>query len=78
MNYYIPYVMLEFTINTLEVTHRVGEPLGDEVVGDAAGVVLDLEGRGEEAVLALVEAHHEDQVEGARTLVRRADAHQTL
>ena len=60
------------------VPYRIGEPPFNHVVGDGPRVVFDVEGRGEQAVLALVEPDDEDEVERSGLQLARTDAHKAL
>ena len=59
--------------------YRIGEPIRDQWVRDDPRVVVEVvEGRGEQAVFALVEPDYKDEVERTGPRFAWADAHQTL
>ena len=60
------------------VPYRIGKLAHDHVLGEEPWVITGVEGRGEQAVLALVEPDDEDVVQRPGHRLAWANAHQTL
>ena len=75
---HLEYYLLDI-IRMVPIPYHIAESVVDERVGDDARVVVeDLEGRGHQPVLPLVEPYDEDEVHRAGPRLARTDARQTL